>query len=83
MKNDRYLTTKQLAKRLGVSTRTLERWRSKGTGIRCSIWGNKALYSISDVEAFEDAKAQQERSMSQRNADIRDCEISDTLRIET
>lgn len=54
MKNDRYLTTKQLAKRLGISTRTLERWRSKGQGIRSSIWGNKALYSIDDVEAFED-----------------------------
>lgn len=83
MKNDRYLTTKQLAERLGISTRTLERWRSKGQGIRSSIWGNKALYSIDDVEVFEDSKVQQARSMSQRNADIRDCEISDTLRIET
>lgn len=59
MKNDSYLTTKQLAKRLEVSTRTLERWRSKGRGIRCTIWGNKALYSIDDVEAFEDSKVQQ------------------------
>ncbi|HBM89803.1 MAG TPA: DNA-binding protein [Rhodobiaceae bacterium] len=57
MKNDSYLTTKQLAKRLGISTRTLERWRSKGKGIRCTIWGNKALYSIDDVEAFEDSQA--------------------------
>jgi len=53
MNDDKYLTTKQLAERLGVSTRTLERWRSKGQGIRCSIWGNKALYHIEDVEAFE------------------------------
>jgi len=82
MNNDRYLTTKQLAERLGISTRTLERWRSKGRGIRWSIWGNKALYSIGDVEAFEVHKAQQERSMSQRNTDIRDHKIVDTLRIE-
>lgn len=56
LKQDMYLTTTQLAKRLGVSTRTLERWRSKGRGIRCTIWGHKALYHVDDVEDFENQK---------------------------
>jgi hypothetical protein len=52
----RHFNQKQLARRWGISHRTLERWRGHGEG---PIWfkvGSRVLYRIEDVIRFEQTK---------------------------
>lgn len=49
----RHLNQKQLARRWGVSTRCLERWRARGGGPAFMLLGRRVIYRLSDVEAFE------------------------------
>ena len=52
------LTTRELADRLGVSTRTVERWRASGDGppfLRLTR-GGPVRYPVADVEAWERAR---------------------------
>jgi predicted transcriptional regulator len=47
-----WLTQQQLATRLNISQRSLERMRQDGTGPRFSKAGRKVLYATTDIEAW-------------------------------
>ena len=47
---ERWMTQQQLASRLGLSDRSLERMRHDGTGPRFTKAGRKVLYCLHDVE---------------------------------
>jgi hypothetical protein len=44
---------KQLARRWGLSHRTLERWRCKGQGPNYLKLGGRVSYRLADIERFE------------------------------
>ena len=48
-----HLNQKQLARRLGVSQRTLEGWRYRGKGPAYLRLEGRIVYRIVDVERFE------------------------------
>lgn len=48
-----YLNQQELAARLRVSPRTLERWRWLKIGPNFHKFGGKVTYSLSDIEAYE------------------------------
>ena len=50
---DVFLKQKDVARRWGISHRTLERWRVVGGGPRFVKIGAHALYRLRDVEAYE------------------------------
>lgn len=47
------LSTRQVAERLGVSTRTLARWRARGVGPKFFTVGRTVRYPTEQVEKFE------------------------------
>ena len=49
----RHLVQSELAERWRVSPRTLERWRSDGTGPAWLQLNGRVVYRIEDVEGFE------------------------------
>jgi len=49
----KFIDTKELAKRCGRSSRTLENWRGKKVGPTYYKIEGKILYDIKDVENFE------------------------------
>ena len=49
----KFIDTKELAKRWGRSSRTLENWRGKKVGHTYYKIEGKILYDIKDVENFE------------------------------
>ena len=68
---DYVLTTKQLAKLIGVSVRKLERDRQDGTGVPYIKFGRRVLYRGADVEAHLKAQrftstAEARRAMEDR-----------------
>lgn len=50
---ERFLCQKQLAKRWGISPRTLESWRYRGIGIPYLKLGGRVVYRIEDIESYE------------------------------
>ena len=60
-----YLTTKELAQLLRLSSRTLERWRYEGHGPVFAKHGRRVLYNLEDVERFTSRRFQ---STSEVNA---------------
>ncbi len=48
-----FLSQKDLARRWGISHRTLERWRWLGTGPLFLKVGARVAYRLRDVEAYE------------------------------
>lgn len=48
-----FLDQNELAKRWIRSVRTIENWRSKGTGPSYIKIGGKVLYRLSDIEEIE------------------------------
>lgn len=50
------LNQKELARRWGLSHRTLERWRYSGEGPAFLKLGGRVLYRIADIEAFEESQ---------------------------
>ncbi len=52
MATPHYLTSKEAADRLRVSTKTLERWRSEGTGPVYSKPSGIVLYDAAKLDAF-------------------------------
>ncbi|GAC1550116.1 MAG: hypothetical protein NVS2B5_05760 [Beijerinckiaceae bacterium] len=50
-----FLTKKELAERKRVTTRTVERWMSRGEGPPYTRHGRRALFSVENVEAWERA----------------------------
>lgn len=51
-----HLTQADLAAQLNISPRTLERWRWTGEGPAFLKIGERVVYRLEDVEAFEQAK---------------------------
>jgi predicted site-specific integrase-resolvase len=49
-----YLAQKDVARRWGISHRTLERWRMRGRGPAYLKLGERVVYRLKDVEAFEE-----------------------------
>lgn len=56
MVSEQFLNQKQLARRWGLSPRTLERWRCQGRGPDYFKLVGRVSYRLSDVEAFEVAQ---------------------------
>lgn len=54
--NTRHLTPDQLAARLGVSLRTIERWRVTGEGPVYLRAGRRCVYPVASVETWEAAR---------------------------
>ena len=50
----RHLNQIELAARLNISPRTLERWRWTGEGPRFMKVGGRVVYRLEDVEGYED-----------------------------
>ncbi len=48
-----HLNQTELARRLRVSPRTLERWRSQGCGPRFLKVGARCVYTLTEVENYE------------------------------
>jgi len=48
-----FLTRAELAERWGISIRTLENWARAGRGPEHRRFGHRAMYRLSDVEAYE------------------------------
>ena len=51
-----HLHQQQLADRLSVATRTLERWRWQGVGPKFIKVGGRVRYRIEDVEEYETSR---------------------------
>lgn len=51
---EKFLNQPELARRWKLSQRTLERWRWLGEGPPYVKIGGRVLYSIEDIEAFEE-----------------------------
>ena len=60
----RHLNQVQVARRWGISERTLERWRWMRQGPLFLKLGGHVAYRLSDIEAFEEGQA---RSARQNN----------------
>jgi len=54
-----HLSQKQLARRWGVKTCTLERWRQQGLGPLFLKINSKVMYRLEDVERYEQARCYQ------------------------
>jgi excisionase family DNA binding protein len=62
----RFLTQRQLADLIGVSERTLERWRVEGRGPKfVAIGPRRRLYRVDDVDAW--TQSQTFESTAQRS----------------
>jgi hypothetical protein len=51
-----HLNQNLVGQRLGVSVRTLERWRWLGMGPRFMKVGGRVRYRLADIEAFEQSR---------------------------
>lgn len=56
MVSEQFLNQKQLARRWGLSPRTLERWRCQGRGPNYLKLVGRISYRLTDIEAFEAAQ---------------------------
>lgn len=56
MVSEQFLNQKQLARRWGLSPRTLERWRWQGRGPNYLKLVGRVSYRLTDIEAFEAAQ---------------------------
>lgn len=52
------LNQNELARRWGISHRTLERWRYNGQGPAFLKLGGRVLYRLADIETFEQSQLQ-------------------------
>ena len=60
------LNQKELARRWGISHRTLERWRYTSQGPTFLKLGGRVLYRLADIETFEQSQLQ--RALKSRSA---------------
>ncbi|MGE5548237.1 MAG: helix-turn-helix transcriptional regulator [Solirubrobacterales bacterium] len=58
-----YLSPKQAAERLRLSEKTLERWRSQGSGPRYLKFGTRVRYRADDLDAWAEKHARFSTSM--------------------
>lgn len=74
--SEQFLNQKQLARRWGLSPRTLERWRCQGRGPDYLKLVGRVTYRLNDVESFEAAQFHAGRSVAvaagsvKRNGDV-------------
>jgi hypothetical protein len=66
----RHLNQTQLSRRWGLSPRTLERWRWLNEGPEYMKLGNRVVYRLEDIEAFEEANMQQVKPRRRKNQDV-------------
>jgi predicted site-specific integrase-resolvase len=66
----RYFTTAEVAERLRVCTKTLERWRQNGYGPRFLQLGKRALYSESSLAEWEAARTMSSRPRLARREEV-------------
>ena len=52
MHSSEMVNTKRAARLLGISPRTLEKWRGQGTGPQFLKFGKRVVYSVTDIEAW-------------------------------
>ena len=64
------LNQKELARRWGLSHRTLERWRYTGQGPAFLKLGGRVLYRHEEVEAFEESQLQRAKAVSAAVAQV-------------
>ncbi len=59
MMNDRrtWLSTEEAAIYLGFAPKTLQNWRSDGTGPNYHVLRNRCFYRLEDLHDFQDKKA--------------------------
>ncbi|MGJ5029097.1 helix-turn-helix transcriptional regulator [Bradyrhizobium sp. HKCCYLS2038] len=60
--SDHFLNQKQLARRWGLSPRTLERWRWLRQGPVYFKLGGRVSYRVADIEEFEGANVRKTNS---------------------
>lgn len=58
----RYLTTPEAGRFVGLSGRTLEKHRTYGTGPRYSKLGGRVVYSLTDLQAWVELGAKESTS---------------------
>lgn len=63
MKEVSYLSPKQAADRLRLSAKTLEKWRSQGSGPRFLKFGTRVRYRADDLDAWAEENARFSTSM--------------------
>jgi hypothetical protein len=64
LREDRYLTETELAERWRLSPRSLQRWRSKGTGPAFIRVGHRrVVYKLGDVETYERCQRAESHSL--------------------
>ncbi|MBU0516942.1 MAG: helix-turn-helix domain-containing protein [Proteobacteria bacterium] len=63
MNTSPFLDTRQAAQYLGLSPRTLEKWRLTGSGPTHRKFGSRVLYSVDDLDLW--AKTRRRRSTSE------------------
>jgi hypothetical protein len=56
MERTEHLSEKRLARRWGLSHRTLERWRHDAHGPAYLKVGGRVIYRLADIEAYEAAR---------------------------
>ena len=76
MQQKHCLNQKELARRWGLSHRTLERWRYAGQGPAFLKLGGRVLYRREDVEAFEKSQLQRAKAVSAAVARVGSREVS-------
>lgn len=59
--NERWLSRRELADRLGLPVKTLAQWASKGTGPQYARMGRHVRYRVSDVVEWEVARLKDRR----------------------
>jgi transcriptional regulator with XRE-family HTH domain len=82
IEHDYNLTTEQLAKRIGVSVRTVEKWRTTGQGPPFMRAGSRVAYPVRWVVEWEEslkASSTAEATYKARTAMIR-CSLEPTRR---
>ena len=52
MEKEEYFNTKEVAKYMKISPRTIERWRTEGQGPEYHKVGRKVIYNVSDINAY-------------------------------
>ena len=54
---DKYLSSKEVARRWGISCKTLYRWRASGEGPEYIAIGGRIRYSPHAIKEYEEARA--------------------------
>ena len=66
--NERYLDTRETARAVGVSERTVEGWRLRGTGPLYIRSGHRVLYALSEIQRWKDIGSQNARAEMEARA---------------